>query len=293
MNGISFIFLALITSICSPLIVKTVLKTESHHDALAYAVISFVLSGLYALVFYCITSFNMHDFLLLQNSHIALLILLDIFVWALGSCVFYPGYKHLPVSEVTITSSLQGMFALLFGLLLFKTESFHIFRLVGGILAVSSVALMNQENGKWKYNKFTFALILGTIVFGFATVVDNVIIAHRYFSSVVFLMICNFGLTALCVILLRPKTVKSIPHVLKDKKAFLTVCLSSLVSSLTFFFVYNAYKYHIVASQSYLILSTQTVFVVILGSVLFKEETNMHKKIIAGIIATIGVYLIS
>jgi drug/metabolite transporter (DMT)-like permease len=251
------------------------------------------LSSFFASIFYFFTSYHSSDFLSLFTPQVALFLVLDISAWALGSWIFYPAYKQLPISEITIANSLQGVFSLLFGLLIFKTEIFHLSRLIGALLVIGSVALINQEKGKWKYNTFTLLLIAGTVLFGLATVVDNVIIARQYFSSVAFLMIFNFGITAFAVLALNPKTIKNLHAMYKDKKAFMIVVISSFISALTFFLVYNAYKLHIVASQSNLILSSQTVLIVLLGSLFFNEKQHLKKKLIAGIIATIGVYFIS
>lgn len=293
MNGITFLLLALVASTLSPLFTKSILKPKSDHDPMAWAAISFFLTSIYALVFYFFTSYHIQDFMTLRNPHILLLLLLDIIVWALGSCFYYPPYKHLPISETTITSSLQGFFALIFGLLLFHTETFHILRLLGGLFVIISVALISQEKGKWKFNTFTLLFLLSTLLFGLGTVVDNTIISHNFFSSVVFLMIFNFGVTSFVVTLLRPQTIKRLHTIYMDKKALLAVTLSSLTSGLSFYFVYKAYKLHVVASQAQLLLSTQTIFIVLLGSVLFKEKGNLRKKLLAGIIATIGIYLVS
>ena len=293
MNGIYFIFFALLTSIFSFLFVKTVLKTKSTSDPIAYAVISFILGSIYAAIFYEFTSFHIQDINSLFTPHVGIFVLLDICAWALGTCFFYPAFKHLPVSETSIVYSLEGFFALIIGLLIFKTETFHLLRLFGGMLILGSVALVNQEKGKWKFNKYTLLLIVSTIIFGLATVLDNVIIAKKYFSSAFFFIILNFGITGLAVLLFSPKTITQLHTIYADKKAFLTVCITSFSTFLTFFFVYNAYKFNILASQSNLILSTQTVLIVLLGSFFFHEKKNFHKKLVAGIIATIGVFLIS
>lgn len=293
MNGISFVLLALITSILSPLFSKSVLKPKSDHDPMAWAAISLFLTSIYALVFYLLTSYHIQDFMILRNPYVLLLLLLDILVWALGSCFYYPPYKNLPISETTIASSLQGIFALIFGLLLFHTETFHILRLLGGLLVIASVALINQEKGKWKFNAFTLLFFISTLLFGLGTVVDNTIIAHNFFSSVVFLTIFNFGVPAFVITLLRPKTIKRLHTIYMDKKAVLAIILSSFTSGSSFFFIYNAYKLHIVASQASLLLSSQTIFIVLLGSILFKEKGSLHKKLLAGVIATIGIYLVS
>ncbi len=293
MNGITFVLLALITSTLSPLFSKSVLKPTTAQDSMAYAVISFLLTSVYAIGFYFLTSFHVQDFMILSNPYVLLLLLLDIVIWALGSCFYYPPYKHLPISETTITLSLQGVFALLFGLLLFHTETFHILRLLGGALVIFSVAIVSQEKGKWKFNKFTLLFLVATLLFGMGTVVDNTIIAHKFFSSVVFLMIFNFGITAFFIALFRPQTVKKLHTIYKDRKAALAVILGSFTNGLSFFFVYNAYKLHIVASQAQLLLATQTVFVVLLGVVVFKEKGSLRKKLFAGVIAMIGIYLVS
>jgi len=293
MSGILFIFLALITAIASFLLIKTVLKPGSSHDPVAYATISFILGATYAAILYAATSFHLQDFTALADIHVAALVGLDVCAWALGTCIFYPAYKHLPVSETTIIYSLQGLFAFVFGVLLFRNDTFQLVRLLGAILILISVALVNQSKGKWRLDKFGLMLIASTAIFGFATVVDNLIISHRYFSSVFFFVILNFGVTAIMVLLFRLGTIRKLKTVYGDRKALLTVLASSLGTFLTFVLVYNGYKLGVAASQSNLILSTQTVAIVLLGALLFRERNNLPKKLLAGLIAAIGVYFIS
>lgn len=292
MPGIVFVFLALFTSIFSTVIKKPILKKGGQHDAIAYAMIAALLGGLFASLFYFFTSFRVSDFSAFGNPTFDVLLFLDILCWALGSFLFYPAYKHLPVSESTVITTLQGVFALVVGLAIFKTESFNILHLLGGGLILVSVFTVNQAKG-WKLDIQTLLLIAATAIFGIAIVLDNMLIAHQYFSSPLFLEVWNFGLVGVLMILVYPKKLPHFPTILTHKRAFFTVVTNTLSTLLSFFLVYLAYSKGIVASQANLILSSQTVIVVMLGVVLFKEKGSFKKRLFGALIATVGVYLLS
>lgn len=292
MPGIIFVFLALFTSIFSTVIKKPILKHDSSHDAISYAIINNLLGGLFAITLYAFTSFHWHDFSSLLTPTIGLLIVLDIVVWAGGTFLFFPAYKHLPVSESTIILTIEGLFAFFFGLVLFKTETFQLQHLLGGILILASVLFVNQVK-KWKTNIYTLFCIIAAGVFGLAIVVDNAIITRANFSSPLFLEIWNFGLMGILMIFLYHKRLSKFSTILAHKKALLTVFINSFSTFSSFFLVYNAYKRGIVASQANLILSSQTAIVVILGIIVFKEKGGLKKKLIAAAIASVGVYLLS
>lgn len=293
MNGIYFIFLALATTVMSVTFLKTVLKPETQHDAVAYGVITFLLGGSYAALFYVLTGFNIRDFAALARPEVAILVALDIFVWALSFRIAFPSYKHLPVSETTIFSALEGLFALIFGALLFHTDKFYATRVLGAALILAAIALVSQEKGKWRFNKYTLGLILATILIGLATVLDNVIVARSYFTSIAFFLALNFGIPPLIALALRPKTLGLLPTIYKHRKAMIAVVVTSITSISSFVLVYNAYQRHVVASQSYLILSSQAVVVVLIGALFLKERQRLPLKILAACIAGVGVFLIA
>lgn len=292
MPGIVFVFLALITSIFSTVIKKPILKKDGKHDAIAYAMIAALLGGLFASLLYFSTSFRVSDFSSFLNPTFDLLLFLDIVCWALGSFLFYPAYKHLPVSESTVVTTLQGVFALVVGLAIFKTESFQMLHLLGGALILLSVFMVSQAKG-WKLDMQTLLLVGATAIFGIAIVVDNALITNHYFSSPLFLEVWNFGLVGVFMILVYPKKLSHFPAIFTHTRASLTVLTNTLSTLLSFFLVYVAYSKGIAASQANLILSSQTVIVVVLGVILFKEKGSLKKRLLSALIATIGVYLLS
>ncbi len=294
MLGLWFVIIALLLNVFSSIVKKVVLHEKSSHDGLAYATLSFTLGGIYGLfIYFFFSGAHVSDINSLLNPKVFLLLSLDVFIWGLGSFFFYPAYKQVQVSESTIITSLQGFFALFLGLLVFKTETFSITRIIGGILILAALILLYKGKGKFKIEKYSLLLVLSSLIFALGSVLDNIIIANKYFSSVAFLQIFNFGLAAVVVLLLSPKSFRKIAPIYHDKKALLVLFFNSLATFLLFFFVYQAYKLSVVASQSNMILSSQVVLVVFLGALFFKERRNFRRKLVAAIITAIGIYLVS
>lgn len=294
MLGLIFVLIALLLSVFSSLIKKTVLHEKSSHDGSAYSILSFIFGGFYALfIYFFLNGAHQSDVSILLNPKIFLLLLLDVFVWGFGSVFFYPAYKQVQASESTIITSLQGFFALFLGLFIFKTETFSVARIIGGILILAALILLSRSKEKFKIEKYSLLLALSSLIFALGSVLDNIIIANKYFSSVAFLQIFNFGLAAAVVLLFSPKSFRKIAPIYRDKKALVVLFFNSLSTFLMFFFVYQAYKLKIVASQSNMILSSQVVLVVFLGALFFKEKGSFRKKLLAAIITAIGIYLVS
>ncbi|MGH7245813.1 MAG: EamA family transporter [Candidatus Levyibacteriota bacterium] len=292
MNGLVFAFLALCTSVVGFLLAKSVLKTKSIFDPIAYAANSFMLGGIFATVFYFVTSFHLQDFQNLFHGNMLLFLLLDVLAWAIGSLLFYPSFKHIPLSETTIIGSFQGFFVFLFGSFLFKTELLNLTRISGGLLILFAIIFLYYKKGSFTFNKYSALFFFAIAIFGLAATLDSVIVVHKFFT-IFFLLIFNFGLTGLTVLLLHLKSVPKLKELYLYKKTRVIVILNSSLTFISFVFIYNAYKLHVAASQVNMILSSQTILVVLFASIVFKEKNNVWKKIIAGMIAGIGVYLLS
>jgi drug/metabolite transporter (DMT)-like permease len=152
---------------------------------------------------------------------------------------------------------------------------------------------MYQRKSHWKWDKYSIWFIGATMIFGCATVIDNLIISHHFFTSPLFLEIWNFSLAGGCMIILYPKVIRKFPTILGQRKPLLTILSTSASSITSFFLIYSAYKRGIVASQANLVLSSQTIFIVLFGMLVLKEKGSLKEKLLSALIAGVGVYLLS
>jgi uncharacterized membrane protein len=61
----------------------------------------------------------------------------------------------------------------------------------------------------------------------------------------------------------------------------------------SFWSIYHAYAVGGVTSEVNFAISSETIFTVLLASLLLKERDHMYVKIVCAILVTVGVYLLS
>lgn len=275
------------TSIVYVLLSKKILNNEENFDPIAYAAVAFLIVAIYSLIFYVITSFSIRDFAsFIDPTHIKIYTI-DFILYALAPSIYYRVLKKLPASEVQIIYAFVGFFALLFGVL-FGTELFHFLRLIGGIIILSAIYLVTQKNGKWKLEYHALLLILATVLYGGAAVTDNYIITQHFFS-IPFFQTIQFGIPALILLAINPKSIKRITPLFKNTKAIWTTAINSFFFFLNYLFIFKAYASGGTTSQVNMFFSLETVFIVIFSAIFLKETTNLKTKLFAGLLATIGV----
>ena len=291
MSWIFYAFLTVVSSIGLVLISKKVLNDEGDHDPIAYAGVSFLIVAVYASIFYAVTSYTPSDFKNLLNPSFIPILAFDFIAYAIAPSLYWRVLKKLPASEVQILYTLVGMFALFIATFV-GTEVFHITWLLGGALILAAVALITKQEGKWNIGKYALLLIFSTVVYGAAVVADNYIITRQLFT-IPFFEILQFGIPAILLFLINPKSPGKIGKMLRHKKVLLPLFVASFFFFLNYLFVFQAYKSGGAASQVNMFLAVETVAFVVFAAVFLKEREKLWLKIIASILATVGVILLS
>lgn len=212
-------------------------------------------------------------------------------VYAIAPSLYWRVLKKLPASEVQILYTLVGMFALFIGTFI-GTEVFHVNRLIGGVLIISAVVLVTKQKGHWKLGKYALMLILSTVIYGAAVVADNYIITRSFFT-IPFFEIVQFGIPGILLFFVNPKTIRRVKGVILHKKTITTMLLTSFFFFLNYLFIFKAYKDGGAASQVNMFFSIETVITVIFAALFLRERNRLVLKIIASLLATVGVILLS
>ena len=291
MSWIFYSSAVVITSILYVLISKKILNDKEDHDPIAYASIAFLIVAVYATVFYALTSFTITDFQHLLNPQIIFLLAIDFILYTIAPSLYYRVLKKLPASEVQILYTLLGMFALFIGAI-FGTELFHLNRLLGGVLILSAVAIVTQQDGKWKIGTYALMLIFSTVLYGAAAVADNFIITKSLFT-IPFFQIIQFGIPGLLLLVVNPKSAKRVKGLVTHGRTIKTMLGNSFFFFLNYLFIFKSYKSGGSASQVNMFYSIETIIIVIFAAIFLKERNRLVLKIIASILATAGVVLLS
>src|SRR5690349_16244453 len=101
MNGFFFVLLALLTGITSFTFAKKILNTNASKkmSSISYAGLLFFFGGVCAAILYVTTSFTPNDLMHLTSFTSILFICLDVILWTVGSCLFWPSFSRIPASE--------------------------------------------------------------------------------------------------------------------------------------------------------------------------------------------------
>lgn len=208
------------------------------------------------------------------------------FFYALGTLSYFKAIKTVEASESTILASI-GSVATLITAYLFLGERLNSQQLIGVLFVISSVIALSAKKG-FKYSRGIMFSVLGTTFYGFA--VTNDVYILRSFDALSYTPIMSF-LSGLLLLMLKPSSIKSIITTLKKPqiKPLFLYCVFYGIQAITY---YAAIESGALASQMAVIYKSEIFITVIFAAIFLNERSNLTRKIIATILATIGVYLL-
>jgi drug/metabolite transporter (DMT)-like permease len=208
-------------------------------------------------------------------------------LYAIGTVAYFNAIKRIEVSELTILGG-AGVLLTIIASFLFLHDHLTILQLTGAFLILAAVVYLNYSKNAFKLNTGAWLALLGAGSYGLAVVFDSYIIRH--YDAVSFLPLACF--TPGLLILLRyinraPSIIKTIRHT--DRNLVIYTFLYS-IQSITF---YLALQLGALVSQVSSISRASIILTVIFATIFLKETKHLNRKIIAAILTTIGVLLVS
>ncbi len=275
------------------LISKKMLNNDDDHDPIAYASSLFSVVAVCSLIAYLFTGLQTSDLAVFTKPDVLILLAANLFFYTVAPSFYWRALKHLPASEVSILYDLTTVYIFIFGVKV-GTEMFSTTRMLGGLLIVSASILLGwytQKKNSFRVNRYFVMLMISTILYAFAALTDNAIIARGYLSPL-FFQTLSFGIPSLLVLLINHR---SIPHLKRiyQPRVYKFVLLNGLFFFGSFWSIYHAYAVGGVTSEVNFAISSETILTVILASLLLKEREHMYLKIICGVLVTLGVFLLS
>lgn len=236
---------------------------------------------------------------------LSILFLVPFFAWRLPSassiillllaaCVFYAVNdrlqttvrKNLEISVFSILTQSCTVFLLIYGFIIFK-DQFVTTKIIGALLIIAAnIWLFYKPGGKHTLNRY---YILGLIaLFAFATAITiDIGISEKF--NLPFYISLTLLIPALMVALLEKIKMNAISDEWKrgNKKFFAVTGLSWALSIL-----FGLRAYQLGEVSTIVPLQAMTVVLnVLVAYMLLGERDNGYKKILAAVIAVIGVYL--
>lgn len=194
--------------------------------------------------------------------------------------------RGIEASTFNILRQIATIFIMIAGILIFK-EKVIITKVLGAVLIIFSNILIFYQKGKFKFDKYLLLGILGNITYTIAMLME--IDASIYFNPAFFI-----GMTLFCpaflITIFEKIKLSDIKEEFKagNKKALLITAVTWGLSILAQVRAYNLGDVTIVAP----LCALTVILNVIAGYFFLNEKSNISKKIIAGILIILSIFLI-
>lgn len=208
-------------------------------------------------------------------------------LWAGFSILSFKAFKFVDAGSVTIISSLGAIITAVLAILIYHNV-LTLELVIGTILILLAIFILNYSRHSKKTKNGLFYAFLATLFSGVAVIADAY--ALKSYSIFTYVPI-SASITAFIIFIVFHKKIKPAIRLIHSKTAI-------KILAFTIFFIIQAYTYdtsyivggpisHIaIISRFYIVLTA------ILAFIFLGERENIKKKIIASILATIGVILL-
>ena len=208
-------------------------------------------------------------------------------LYALGTIAYFKAYKFIGASEVTVLGG-AGVITTIIASFLFLHDTLTLRQIIGVILIISAVIVVNITRKKFTVNAGTWLALLGTSAYGLAVVSDSYIV--RQYHAISYLPLISF-LPGIFIFLAFIRRARSIcREVMRVDRNLVIFILLYAVQAITF---YAALGVGALVSEISIISRTAIILTVILAMIFLKETKDVLRKILAAVLTTLGVLLVT
>ncbi|MFH2085286.1 MAG: EamA family transporter [bacterium] len=208
------------------------------------------------------------------------------FIYFAGGTAFYTSYKGNSPSISIIFGTISVVISSLLGAI-FLNDLYTGLKVVGIMLILSAIIFLNYKRTE-KLSKYNLYAVIGGICFGVAFTLDKSMATT--ISPFMYLGLMCLGVAVVSAItsfkLIRQETSKL------TSKNFIPMLSSASFGSSFNLLTFFAYRNGANVGVADAINNTTVFFVILLEIILLKDKENLTKKILAAIIAILGVILI-
>lgn len=209
-------------------------------------------------------------------------------LWGGASVFFFKALKFAEASEVTIVSSIRIIITILASIF-FLHERFTSFNALGALFVLVSIFLVTNLKKGLKFNKGVVYALITAVFSGLAIVADGFNVKN--YDVISYTTIINFLIFFILFAIF--------PTVLQHWKSFIKINFLKNMVPITIFSTIQGIAYLIAlanggnVSQVGTIRQASVITTVILAVLFLKEKDFFLRKLIAAILVTIGVILLS
>ena len=245
-----------------------------------------------SIIFQFLLGFITLCYALIQGFHLPSLFLLPFFIlsgslYAIGTVAFFKAFKFIGASEVTVIGG-AGVIMTIVASFVFLHDKLTLLQILGVFLILSAVVAVNITKQKFKLNSGSFLGLLGTTAYGLAVVNDSYIIRH--YDAVSYLPLISF----VPGILLLLRYIRRIRSIIRTARSInINLIIFIILYSIQAISFYSALQVGALVSQISAISRASIILTVILATFFLKEREHILLKIIASILTTTGVLLVT
>lgn len=193
--------------------------------------------------------------------------------------------KHLDASVLTVISNLS-VFVAFVGSLVLYSESLTINKILGGILIITALLIVSVRKNKKEISKKGLIVAIAiNIMIGLAWMLDK--LGTRYFNANTY----NIFVWVIPLIFIYFPRMKFAELKSELKLVSWKILILSALNVIGYLMQLKALEIA-EATKVIPIVQTSTIFTIIFGIFILKEKENTYRKLCAGALAILGVYLL-
>jgi drug/metabolite transporter (DMT)-like permease len=220
------------------------------------------------------------------SPHVLLLFALSVVLWALVDAFLFSAFKYEEVSVLAAIFPLNFVFTFVISVAFFQA-GIKLTLVVGFLIIMAASLLIGLYHTRFRLSKgmvfaFLYSFFLGTALGLNSEVVKSFSIPPYMFAAFLFPAAANL------LLFLRPKVAELRYELQVQWKKIL---LNAAVMDASFFFLLKAFQLGNVP-QVVALSASSTLLTALIGIVLLKEDKHRTLKIVAAVLATLGVVLV-
>jgi drug/metabolite transporter (DMT)-like permease len=283
MNWQIFVAISIVASAVSALLQKVLLRKQVVNPVAFAAGFQLIIS-LFVGVILLFKGFHLPDL-----QPIALNLLLMPILYSLGNVAKFQSLRKIEASEFTVIYQASTVITVLIAIL-FLGEAFKLIQVLGLVLIVAAILLVTlKDRIAIKFSSGELWAFVCAAAYGVAFANDVYILRSFDLWTYTFLAFLIPGLLTLVYL---GKDFGSLKHLVAKESAFGFVT-SALVYTVAVLTVYGAYQIGRNAAQIASLTPTYSILIVILAAIFLKERDRLPMKLIASVLAVIGIILLT
>jgi drug/metabolite transporter (DMT)-like permease len=210
--------------------------------------------------------------------------------YTLGPSLYYIGLKHTDLSVTTVLDASGAVYSFVLGILFLK-EGFDSTKLLGVALIIIAIIIVSGKVRAFKrFNFYESILLISPIFYATGAVLDNILLKSG--NTLTYLSLSFLTAGTVMTLVNIPRLYKSGDKSIKNKMFIKTVFINAFFVFMYGFATFKAYQLGGEVSKMYPIAQSESVIVPFLAIFLLGEKDNFKYKVVASIVAFVGILLL-